>query len=166
MMLLRPVTVKSRVTPGLKEELAREAQEEIRKLEHEIRAIEEEIHRYRDLGAKGEAIPRLEREKADRISKRTSLMRNLEEIAALELGQEVIRGQVQGLVEVEPGDAWPGVLAAEIVIEDGVVLALRDGGFLSVALGEKARNGEPASPGDLPGQDAGDKEGSPGEEGM
>ncbi|HHY34494.1 MAG TPA: hypothetical protein GX510_02470 [Firmicutes bacterium] len=167
MLLLRSVTVKSRVTPGLKQELARDTQEEIRKLDLELRAIEEELDKRRAMGAKGEAVARLEKEKADKASRRQSLINNLEDIAGLEIGQEVVRGQVQGLVEVKPGDIWPEVLAAEIVIEDGVVLAVRDGRSLSVDLGRKMRPpGEPgAAQGDPGSQDAEDRGGSRGKEG-
>lgn len=167
MLLLRSVTVKSRVTPGLKQELARDTQEEIRRLDRELLAIEEELDRRRALGAKGEAVARLAKEKADRASRRESLIKSLEDIAGLEIGQEVVRGQVQGLVEVKPGDVWPEVLAGEIVIEDGVVLAVRDGRSLSVCLGQKTLQPEEpgAAEGDPPRQDVSDREESRGKEG-
>ncbi len=167
MLLLRSVTVKSRVTPGLKQELARNTQEEIRRIDRELRAIEEELEKRRGSGAKGEDLARLEKERAERASRRESLLRNLEDIAGLEIGQEVVRGQVQGLVEVKPGDVWPEVLAAEIMIEDGIVLAVRDGRLLSVDLGQKTRPPEePGAAGGEPGnRDAGDRGGSRGKEG-
>lgn len=167
MLLLRSVTVKSRVTPGLKQELARNTQEEIRRIDRELRAIDEELEKRRASGAKGEALARLEKERAERASRRESLIKNLEDIAGLQIGQEVVRGQVQGLVEVKPGDIWPEVLAAEIVIEDGVVLAVRDGRSLSVDLGRETRQvEEPGSAAGEPGnRDAGDRGASRGKEG-
>lgn len=167
MLLLRSVTVKSRVTPGLKQELARETQDEIRRLDREIRAIEAELVDRRTPGRQGDAAARLERDKAERLIRRNNLVKRLEDIASLEPGQEVVRGQIQGLVEVKPGDRWPQILAAEIVVEDGIVLAVRDGQSVAVALGERATESPEleVSEGETAGGLRTPREESPGKEG-
>jgi 2-keto-4-pentenoate hydratase/2-oxohepta-3-ene-1,7-dioic acid hydratase in catechol pathway len=55
------------------------------------------------------------------------VIRELKEIARLEPGTEIVRGTVQGTVEVRPGDDWLRLLSAEIVLEDGRVVEIREG---------------------------------------
>lgn len=116
MLVSRAVTVKSRVTPNLRSQLATETQKAMRELDADIAK------------AAGDA------ERAELAARKEDLVRQLKEIARLENGHEVVRGQVQGFWELRVGDIWPDVLSSEIVVEDGRVVAIREGRTVSVSI--------------------------------
>ncbi|MGE5578787.1 MAG: YlqD family protein [Bacillota bacterium] len=116
MLISRAVTVKSRVTPNLRSQLAAETQKAMRELDAEA------------------AKAGSEKERSDLLARKDDLVRQLKEIAKLEDGQEVVRGQVQGFWELRVGDIWPLVLSSEIVIEDGRVVEIREGQAVSIPL--------------------------------
>lgn len=115
MLIARAVTVKSRVTPNLRSQLAAETQKAMRDIDQEVERA---------------TLPK----ERDRLSSRKEdLVRQLKDIAKLENGHEVVRGQIQGFYELKVGDIWPEVLSCEIVVEDGRVVAIREGRTVSVA---------------------------------
>lgn len=116
MLISRAVTVKSRVTPNLRSQLAAETQRAMRELDAEA------------------AKAGSEKERSDLLARKDDLVRQLKEIAKLEDGQEIVRGQVQGFWELRVGDIWPLVLSSEIVVEDGRVVEIREGQAVSVSL--------------------------------
>lgn len=127
MLIGRPVTVKSRVTPSLRAQLAAETQKALREAEADAeRASTENIRK-------------------DAIVKKENLLKQLKEIAKLQDGQEIVRGQVQGFYELRVGDIWPHVLSCEIVVEDGRVVAIREGRNVSVAVPENGAEGQEGS---------------------
>ena len=113
MIILRAVTVKSRVTPNLRSQLVSEVQRAVREIDLEI------------VRAAGEG------EHSQLVAKKDDLVRELKEIAELKDGTEVVRGQVQGCWDLRVGDVWPEVLSSEIVVEDGRVVAVREGRTVS-----------------------------------
>jgi len=115
-LISRAVTVKSRVTPNLRSQLAAETQRAMRELDAEA------------------AKAGSEKERSDLLARKDDLVRQLKEIAKLEDGQEIVRGQVQGFWELRVGDIWPLVLSSEIVVEDGRVVEIREGQAVSVSL--------------------------------
>lgn len=116
MLISRAVTVKSRVTPNLRSQLASETQKAMRELDSDIAKVAGE------------------KERSDLLARKEELVRQLKEIAKLENGHEVVRGQVQGFWELKVGDIWPDVLSSEIVVEDGRVVAIREGRTVSVPI--------------------------------
>ncbi len=116
MLIARAVTVKSRVTPNLRSQLAAETQKAMREVDQETER------------ASGE------KERQELVARREGLVRQLKDIAKLENGQEVVRGQVQGFYELKVGDIWPEILSCEIVVEDGKVIAIREGRTVSVSV--------------------------------
>lgn len=138
-LISRAVTVKSRVTPALRAQLGAEAQKAIREVEQEIERVTAECERARALG-RAEQATALEKESRDLFGRKDALVLKLKEIAKLREGQEVARGQIQGFYDVKVGDAWPGVQSADIVLEDGKVVAIREGSLVTVSV----------SPGDAP----------------
>jgi hypothetical protein len=109
------VTVKSRVTPNLRSQLAAETQKAMRELDREVEHAGE-------------------KERSEMMARREDLVRQLKDVAKLENGQEVLRGQVQGFYELKVGDIWPEALSCEIVVEDGRVVAIREGKTVSVVV--------------------------------
>lgn len=132
-LISRAVTVKSRVTPALRARLGAETQKAIRDVDEEIERAAAEIERCRASGRNDEAAA-LERKAQELSARKDALVAKLKEIARLREGQEVVRGQIQGFCEVKVGDNWPEVLSAEIVLEDGRVVAFREGGSVTVKM--------------------------------
>lgn len=130
-VILRPVVVKARVTEDLKKRLAADLQESIRGVEQELQQVEFQFKRAALLAAKAGANPalmeQLEHEKNRLSERKAQILEQLKEIARLEPGSEIIRGTVQGTVEVRPGDDWSKLIAAEILLEDGRVVEIREG---------------------------------------
>jgi hypothetical protein len=139
-LIARAVTVKSKVTPNLKAQLGAETQKAIRDADQEIERVSAEIERRQGAGRPEDAA-RLEKERQELLGRKEGLVKQLKDIAKLKDGQEIARGQVQGYYELRVGDIWPEVLSCEIVVEDGRVVAIRDGKTVSVAVRSE---GEPS----------------------
>lgn len=130
-VILRPVVIKARVTDDLKKRLAADLQESIRGVEQELQQVEFQSKRAALLAAKGgpnqALMEQFEQERTRLSERKAQILEQLKEIARLEPGSEIVRGTVQGTVEVRPGDDWPRLLSAEIVLEDGRVVEIREG---------------------------------------
>lgn len=126
MLIARPVTVKSKVTGSLRAQLASEAQKALRDVEQEL-----------------ERIPagKPEKDRQELTARKDALVKQLKDLAKLRDGQEIQRGQVQGFYDLRVGDVWPGVLSCEVVVEDGRIVAIREGKTVSVSL---PAEGEPS----------------------
>ncbi|MHB8946579.1 MAG: YlqD family protein [Bacillota bacterium] len=125
----RPVTVKAKVTEALKKRLAAEFQESLRQAEAELTQLEAQLKRLSEPSEGGPgraAVERLEAERQKRADQKNRLLDNIKELARLESGAEITQGTVQGLVQVKAGDDWDRVFEAEIVVEDGRVVAIRE----------------------------------------
>lgn len=141
MLISRPVTVKSRVTQSLRAHLGAQTQKAIREIDQEISRIEAKIEGRKSLGKQQEML-QLEKQRQELSSRREGLVSKLREIARLKDGQEIVSGQVQGFYDVKIGDVWSEIQACEIVLEDGKVVAIREGQSVTLAmsLGEKPTN--------------------------
>jgi len=127
----RPVAVKARITEALKKRLAAEMQDALRHTESELAQLEAQARRLADSGEamspeRQAALERLEGERQKRVEQKDRLLNNLKDLARLELGAEITQGTVQGLVQVRAGDDWDRIFQAEIVVEDGRVVAIRE----------------------------------------
>jgi septal ring factor EnvC (AmiA/AmiB activator) len=127
----RPVTVKAKVTEVLKKQLAAEFQEALRRTEAELAQIEGQLKRLgeADEGSPAErrsAVERLQAERQNRLENKSRLVEKLKESGRLEPGVEVGQGTVEGFVQVRIGDDWDRLFQAEIVVEDGRVVAIRE----------------------------------------
>lgn len=122
MLIERQVTVKSKVTPSLRNFLGAKTQKSVRDVEERIGKL-----------APGSG------ERAALQAERERLLGQLKEIANLKDGQEVTRGQVRGLYEVKIGDVWDEVQSADVILEDGRVVAMRSGRDVTVAIPDEDR---------------------------
>ena len=113
MLISRPVNVKSKVTPGFRSQLGSEVQRAILDLDKELQLVE------------GDA-------KTELLQRKDGLSKRLRQVADLKDGQEIVRGQVQGFFELKVGDVWPQEETAEIILENDVVIAIREGNRFSV----------------------------------
>jgi hypothetical protein len=132
MQILRPVTVKAKVTEGLKVNLAKEIRAAIQMLDDEMQQLESQVKRAQltaTISPQQQMQLRqlVESEKAKRADKKDQLHEELQAIQALPMGSEIVQGQVQSLATVEVGDDYDALVNMEIVVEDGKVIAIRKG---------------------------------------
>jgi len=131
--ILRPVTVRARVTPALKARLKQEVEAEVRQLDLEVQELETQLKRAQltmtNMTPQQQLQLRqaVDLEKQKRQAEKEALLERLREIEALPLGSEILQGTVQAVAEVGVGDDLESLLATEIVVEDGRIIAIRRG---------------------------------------
>lgn len=131
MLISRTVTIKSRVTSALRTQLGVEAQKAIREFDGQLAQIEQFLQGE----SSGEDdVIRFKRQKQELITRKEEMLESLRNIAKLQDGQEIVSGQIQGFYDLRVGDLWPNVLDCEVVLEDGRVLAIREGANVTVSL--------------------------------
>lgn len=131
MTLKCPVSVKAKVTEQLKGQMAAEIQDAIHKADMELQQIE--FHAKRVLteqarvDAQGLTMLRqqIDAEKAKRVEFKTHMTEKLKETAALEIGAEIVQGTMERTITVSVGDNLHEIMAAEILLEDGKIIAFR-----------------------------------------
>ncbi len=125
------VAIKAKVTEQLKAQLAAEIQDAIRKADLELQQIEFHAKRVLAEQAKVDAQgltalrQQIEAEKAKRVEFKTHMTEKLKETAALEIGSEIVQGTMERTVTVSVGDNLHEIMAAEILLEDGKIIAFR-----------------------------------------
>ncbi|HLN65465.1 MAG TPA: YlqD family protein [Symbiobacteriaceae bacterium] len=132
MQILRPVTIKAKVTEGLKVRLAEDVRRAVTQLDDEMQKLDSEVKRMQltaSISPQQQMALRqaVEQEKAARNEKKAQLQEELAAINSLPLGAEVVQGTAQSLATVEVGDDFDALVSMEIVVEDGKVIAIRKG---------------------------------------
>lgn len=130
--LIRPVTIKALVTDDLKARLRADMQEAIKVLDEETARLESEVKRAQLMGnIPAQQLMQLNQviaqEKAKRADRKAQLEEEIQAVAALPLGSEIVQGQAQSLTTVAVGDDLEAALAVEIVVKDGKVTEIREG---------------------------------------
>lgn len=130
--LIRPVTIKALVTDGLKARLRADMQEAIKVLEEETARLDSEVKRAQLMGnIPSQQLLQLNQviaqEKAKRADRKAQLEEEIQAVAALPLGSEIVQGQAQSLTTVAVGDDLEAALGVEIVIQDGKITEIREG---------------------------------------
>ena len=131
MTLKCPVTIKAKVTEDLKNRLAAEIQEGIKKADIELQQIEFHAKRVMAEQAKQDAQglvalrQQIEEEKQKRLEFKNQMMEQLKEVAGLEIGAEIVRGTMERSIVVKVGDDLNQLMGAEILLEDGNIIAFR-----------------------------------------
>jgi hypothetical protein len=131
--VIRPVVIKAIVTEAFKEGYKRELQEALRSVEDLIGRIDSQIRRMeleRQITPQSRAVrQQLELERSRQEGLRAELQDRLQEAERLELATEFPHGTVDALVEVRIGDnLFRKLTRTEIVVKDGIVMEIRDGG--------------------------------------
>lgn len=132
MMLKCPVTIKARVTEALKKQLAANIQEESKKIDMELQQIEFHAKRLMAEQAKQDAQglvalrQQIDAERNKRLEIKNHLMDKLKETAQLEIGAEIVQGTMERTITVNVGDDLPKLMNAEILLEDGKIIAFRN----------------------------------------
>ncbi|MBO5244616.1 MAG: 16S rRNA processing protein RimM, partial [Selenomonadales bacterium] len=68
----------------------------------------------------------IDMERQKRLDFKNHLLQKLKETEALENGSEIVQGQLERIVEVNVGDDMQSVMNAEILLENGKVVAFRN----------------------------------------
>lgn len=123
----RPITVKVRVTENFQKAMGAQLQEAVRRLDAELAQIDAQVKRVDADGADRAVLQQLSAERQKRLERRAKLVEDLKELARLAPGAEIVQGTIEGPVEVRVGDDWDRLFSAEIVVEDGKVVAIREG---------------------------------------
>lgn len=130
--LIRPVTIKALVTDGLKARLRADMQEAIKVLEEETARLDSEVKRAQLMGnIPSQQLMQLNQviaqEKAKRADRRAQLEEEIQAVASLPLGSEIVQGQAQSLTTVALGDDLEAALGVELVVQDGKIIEIREG---------------------------------------
>ena len=143
LLVKRQVTVKARLTEALRQKLAADFQDAARKLDIELSQLEFQSKRLlaeaeRQGPERAAAVSaQLSGEKQKRQDQKRRIIDSLKELGQMSLGTEIVQGSVESLAEVRVGDHLGLVTVAEIVVEDGVVVAIRDGSTVATLEGSR-----------------------------
>ena len=127
-----PVTVKSKVTDVLKEQLVAEIKEAMVKVDMELQQIEFHAKRLMteqvrsDVQGLTALRQQIDGEKQKRLEIKNHLQEKLKETSQLELGAEIVQGTMEQMVTVQEGDDLQKLMNREILLEDGKILAIRE----------------------------------------
>jgi len=129
--LIRPVLIKVVVTDNYKKAAAMELQDAVKRLEVEMQRLDfqekrlvAELEKKNPQGVSS-ARQHLEQERQRMVDNRQKLLDRLRDVGQLPLGSEVVYGKMESPVEVKVGDDWRRVLGVEIVLQDGIITAIR-----------------------------------------
>lgn len=130
----RPVIVKVRVTDGYKKAVAAEVQEALARLDARLAQLDfqynkiVEMEKNNSRQASG-GLQQIEAERQKVAETRRQLTARLKEVGRLAEGQEVVHGRVESLVDIKVGDIWERLMSVEVVVQDGQVVEIRQGGL-------------------------------------
>ena len=131
MTLKCPVTIKAKVTEELKQRLTAETEEALQGVELELQQIEFHAKRLLAEQAKQDAQglvalrQQIEAEKQKRLEFKNEMLAKLKATQELELGSEIVRGQLERVVDVKVGDDLNKIMCFDILLEDGKERASR-----------------------------------------
>ncbi|HBV98927.1 MAG: hypothetical protein JL50_19230 [Peptococcaceae bacterium BICA1-7] len=132
--ITRPVIIKVRVTGGYKNSLAAELREAVARLDVQIRQLDLQHRRLMEMENKNSpdiagGLQRIDVERQKNLESKRRLSDRLRELGSLTDGQEVVHGRVESLVDIAVGDDWGRLMSVEVVLEDGKVVEIRQGGM-------------------------------------
>jgi F0F1-type ATP synthase membrane subunit b/b' len=129
----RSIAIQAIVTEDFKEELKAELQEAADEVQRRTDQMELQSRRYlaevqrTDLTQAMNARRRIEAERQRHDAMKDDILRQIEEVAKLELGSEYSRGSLEGTVEINAGDDLVKKLSgSQIVVKDGVIVEIRE----------------------------------------
>lgn len=132
MTLRVPVVIKSKVTEELKQDMISELTKRLELVDQDLLTIESQAKRILSEQAKIDAQglialrSQIEEEKHKRVAFKEEVAAQLKEAEGLEVGSEIVRMQAERMVTVKVGDDLNKVFGAEILLEDGKIVAFRN----------------------------------------
>ncbi|MCL6479663.1 MAG: YlqD family protein [Peptococcaceae bacterium] len=131
--ITRPVIVKVRVTGGYKKAAAAGLQEAVARIDARIDQLNLRYKKIAEMEKKNPrqfsgGLQQIDEERQKLLETRRQLTERLKEIGRLAEGQEIVHGRVESLVDIKVGDHWEKLMSVEVVLEDGHVVEIREGG--------------------------------------
>ena len=127
-----PITIKAKVTEDLKQRLTADIQENINRVDMELQQIAFQSKRMMEEQAQVDAkgLPALRQhidgENQKRVDFKNQMMAKLKETEELEIGAEIAQGNLEQIVTLKVGDDLHEFMSAEILLEDGKIIAFRN----------------------------------------
>lgn len=131
-MIVRvPVAVRAKVTEDLKLKIIGDLQNTIKRMELDLEQFEFQAKRAlhqaaNDLSVLPALREQIEIERKKRTAAKNDAAAKLKRAQALELGAEIGHGTLERTVEITVGTNLDALLGAEILTEDGVIIAFRE----------------------------------------
>jgi uncharacterized phage infection (PIP) family protein YhgE len=125
------VTVKAKVTETLKAELIEEVNSALAAVDQDLQQFDFHTRRMMAEQAQKDAQAlvglreQIDAERAKMEQAKENFNERLQAAEKLELGSEILRGQMEQLVTVKVGDDLEKLTRSEIVVEDGKIIAFR-----------------------------------------
>ena len=125
------VTVKAKVTETLKAELIEEVNSALAAVDQDLQQFDFHTRRMMAEQAQKDAQAlvglreQIDAERAKMEQAKENFNERLQAAEKLELGSEILRGQMEQLVTVKVGDDIEKLTRSEIVVEDGKIIAFR-----------------------------------------
>lgn len=125
-----PVAIKAKVTEDLKLKIIADLQNTIKNMEMDLQQFEFAAKKaLHDAAADLSQVPALreqiEIERNKRVEAKTEAEDKLKRAEALEIGAEIGHGTLERTVEVKIGTDLDALMGAEILTEDGKIIAFR-----------------------------------------
>lgn len=127
-----PIMIKSKVTEDLKQKLTADIQDGLNKVEMELQQLAFHAKRMMDEQAEvdAEGLPALrqhiEVENQKRFDFKNQMLAKLKETEQLEIGAEISQGNLEQIITLKVGDNLHDFMSAEILLEDGKIIAFRN----------------------------------------
>lgn len=127
-----PITIKCKVTEDLKRRLTADIQENLNKVEMELQQISFQAKRMLEEQAQmdEQGLPALQQHIDSEVQKRlefkTQALAKQKETEQLEIGAEITQGTLEQTVTLKVGDNLHEYMSAEILLEDGKIIAFRN----------------------------------------
>lgn len=126
-----PVAVKAKVTEDTKMKIIAELEETIKQMQTELESFEFEARRVLnqaagDLSKLPALREQIEMRKAQMVGEKEETEAKLERAKNLAIGSEIGHGSLERTVEIKIGTDLDALMGAEILTEDGKIIAFRD----------------------------------------
>ena len=131
MTLRVPVTVKAKVTEDFKAKVIADLQSRLEMVEQDLQQIEFQAKRLLSEQAKIDAQglvqirQQIDAEQQKRLAFKEDVTAKLKEAQELTIGTEVPQGNLEQQITVKVGDDLNAMMGAEILLEDGKIIAFR-----------------------------------------
>lgn len=133
MKIKRPVVVKMVLTDKMRLSLEEEYQTTIQRMELELEQLQFQSKKMlQDSAKKGSEAyrivnERLQKEEKSRRDKINHVKELQKQLSLLPNGSEMVHSHIESEVEVNVGDHWDKLIGkTEIIVEDGIVIEIRD----------------------------------------
>lgn len=131
MTLRVPVAVKAKVTEDLKAKIVTDLEGRLEMVNRDLETIEFQAQRILADAAKVDATSltairqQIDEEKNKRLAFKEEVTAKLKEAQDLVLGTEIPQGILEQTITVKMGDNLDALMGAEILLEDGKIVAFR-----------------------------------------